>query len=264
MRKGVVVLGPLAVLAAVVVACGAERRSAFDTTAGGKDAGFEGSTGFTPGQTPCEGLECKIVECEGGEKTTLRGKVYDPAGSNPLYNVMVYIPGGNTPEDLPPMTDSTVEPDGIACETCASVIVNPLRSALTDGKGEFVLEDVPVDKDVPVVIQVGKWRRLFHIDVTKKCEENKVSDKTLKLPRNSSEGNMPQIAVTSGGYDALECLLRGVGIDDSEFVMRPRPQRARPHLQGLGRRHGWARAGLLEQRGAAQEVRHGAALVRGG
>ncbi|MBX3199759.1 MAG: hypothetical protein KF894_16605 [Labilithrix sp.] len=218
MRKGVLVVAPIAVTAAIIAACGAERRSAFDPT-GGNDAGFEGSQGFTPDQTPCEGLECKIVDCKGGETTTLRGKVYDPAGSNPLYNVMVYIPGGNDPENLPPMKDSTVEPDGIACETCESVIVNPLRSALTDGKGEFVLEDVPVDKDVPVVIQVGKWRRLLHVDVTKQCEENKVADKTLKLPKNGEEGNMPQIAVTSGSYDALECLLRGIGIDDKEFVM---------------------------------------------
>ncbi len=217
MRKGALVLGPLVLLAGVVVACGAERRSAFDPTPG-QDAGFEGSTGFVPGETPCEGLECKIVECEGGEKTTLRGKVYDPAGSNPLYNVMVYIPGGNDPEDLPPMKDSLAE-GSITCETCAGVVVNPLRSALTDSKGEFVLEDVPVDKDVPIVIQVGKWRRLLHVDVTKKCEENKVADRTLKLPRNGDEGNMPQIAVTSGDLDALECFLRGVGIDDKEFVM---------------------------------------------
>ena len=217
MRKGALVLGSLAVLAGVVVACGAERRSAFESDTG-SDSGFEGSTGFTEGQKPCEGLECKIVECEGGETTTLRGKVYDPAGSNPLYNVMVYIPGGNDPEELPPMKDS-LEEGSIACETCASVVVNPLRSALTDAKGEFVLENVPVDKDIPLVIQVGKWRRLLHVDVTKKCEENKVADKTLKLPRNGSEGNMPQIAVTSGGYDALECLLRGIGIDESEFVM---------------------------------------------
>lgn len=217
MRKGAFVLAPLALLA-LVVACGAQdRRSSFDSTEP-VDGGFEGSRGFTPGQTPCAGLECKIVECKNGTPTTLRGRVYDPAGSNPLYNVMVYIPGGNDPENLPPMKDSTVEPDGIECQTCATVIVNPLRSALTDGRGEFVLENVPVDKDVPIVIQVGKWRRLLHVDVTKECADNKVPDKTLKLPKNGEEGDMPQIAVTSGGYDALECLLRGIGIDEKEFV----------------------------------------------
>jgi hypothetical protein len=166
----------------------------------------------------CATLECKIVACPEGQKTTLRGKVYDPAGANPLYNVMVYIPGGPDPENLPPMKDSTQAPDGIACETCASVVVSALRSALTNARGEFVLDDVPVGKAVPVVVQVGKWRRLLHVDVTKSCEENEVPDGDLRLPRNGTEGDMPQIAVTTGGADALECLLRGIGVDDTEFV----------------------------------------------
>jgi hypothetical protein len=221
MRKCVYILGPLALLTAgLAVACSsASRRSGFDQADHQPaDAGFEASQGFTPGVVPCEGLNCKIVDCGTGPKTTLRGKVYDPAGANPLYNVMVYIPGGDNPDELPPIKDSTKDPDGVACETCASVVVNPLRSALTDGKGEFVLEDVPVDKDVPIVIQVGKWRRLVHVDVTKKCEENTVPDRELRLPKNGKEGDMPQIAVATGGADALECLLRGIGLDESEFV----------------------------------------------
>jgi hypothetical protein len=216
MRKGVLFLAPIALLTAgLMVACGSKstRSSGFEPAPVDDGGSFDGTQGFTPNQTPCAGLACKQ-----DPTTTLKGKVYDPAGSNALYNVMVYIPGGTTPEELPPMKDSTVEPDGIVCETCASVVVNPLVSALTDGKGEFTLENVPLDSDVPIVIQVGKWRRLLHVDITKKGEENKVPDKLLKLPKNGDEGNMPQIAVTSGGFDALECLLRGIGIDDKEFV----------------------------------------------
>jgi hypothetical protein len=166
----------------------------------------------------CASPHCKIVECTEGQKTTLRGKVYDPAGANPLYNVMVYIPSGPNAEDLPPMKDSTQEPGGISCDTCASVVVSPLRGALTNGHGEFVLEDVPVGNAVPIVIQVGKWRRLLHVDVTKACETNEVPDGQLRLPKNGEEGDMPQIAVSTGGADALECLLRGIGIDEKEFV----------------------------------------------
>ncbi|AKV03897.1 Tryptophan synthase alpha chain [Labilithrix luteola] len=157
-----------------------------------------------------------MADCGEGPTTTLVGKVYDPAGANPLYNVQVYIPKLEPGEELPPLADTTV--DGVACETCASVVVNPLRSAITNEKGEFTLENVPVDKNVPVVIQVGKWRRKFEIEVKNACDENKVSDRTLKLPRNGSEGDMPQIAVSTGGCDALECLLRGIGVDDNEFV----------------------------------------------
>ena len=173
----------------------------------------KGDPGFVPGAVPCQGLACKIDACEGQEKTTITGKVYDPAGANALYNVMVYIPGGpNGDADLPEIKE------GVQCETCASVALSPMVSALTNTKGEFELKNVPVDKDVPVVIQVGKWRRKLTIDVTKSCAENKVPDREFRLPKNGSEGDMPHIAVTAGGCDALECLLRGIGIDDKEFV----------------------------------------------
>jgi hypothetical protein len=179
-----------------------------------QDAGFEGGLSLTPGDQPCSGLECKRAKCDDPDTTTtITGKVYDPAGANGLYNVMVYIPGGfNGDDELPPI------PDGVQCETCASIALNPMVSTLTDTKGEFVLKDVPVDKDVPVVIQIGKWRRKLTFDVTKKCAENAVPDRDFRLPKNGSEGDMPQIAVTTGGCDALEGVLRGIGVEDSEFV----------------------------------------------
>ena len=71
--------------------------------------------------------------------------------------------------------------------------------------GTFKLEGVPSGKDVPLVIQVGKWRREVKLDLTlDKCAMNAVANKELtRLPKNKSEGHIPRIAVTTGQRDAL-------------------------------------------------------------
>ena len=219
-RSRLTTFAPFGLMAAgvalAIAACSSPvKRGTFDPNAGAPaDAGFEASVGFTPGAVPCQGLECKRVACDDPSvTTTITGKVYDPAGANVLYNVMVYIPGG--PNGDAPLPDIL---PGVSCETCASVVLSPMVSALTNTNGEFELKNVPVDKNVPVVIQVGKWRRQLKFDVTKKCEANPVPDREFRLPKNGSEGDMPHIAVTAGGCDALECLLRGIGVDDKEFV----------------------------------------------
>lgn len=227
MRHALGFVAPLALGAtALFLACSSDpQRAAFVANDvvedGGKvDSGAnsgESSGGFGSGETTCDLLTCKVANCGDGPTTTLTGKVYDPAGVNPLYNVQVYVPTIEPGEDLPPLSDSTV--DGISCQTCASVALNPMTVALTNEKGEFTLENVPVDDHVPIVIQVGKWRRKFDIAVKNSCAENTVPDRTLSFPKNHTEGDIPQIAVTTGGADSLECLLRGIGIEDSEFVM---------------------------------------------
>ncbi|MGK3996284.1 carboxypeptidase regulatory-like domain-containing protein [Sorangium sp. So ce1024] len=170
---------------------------------------FPGSGGSAAGTGGCEGLECQKVTCAGGARTTVSGTVYEPAGTIPLYNVIVYVP--NT--ELQPI------PDGASCDRCSVTLSgDPIATALTDTKGRFVLEDVPVGEDIPLVVQIGKWRRQITLPRVEPCVDNPTEDGAIRLPRNKAEGHIPKIALTTGGADVLECLLYKMGIDASEFT----------------------------------------------
>jgi hypothetical protein len=166
-----------------------------------------------PGNTgPCDadGWLCKIDACDGKPKTSVRAKIYDPAGKVPLYNVAVYVPNAAL-DDIA---------TGPICDTCATPVSGkPVASALTGATGEFVMQDVPVGVGVPLVIQIGKWRRQIAMPEVKACQENAFNDpQTFRLPKNQSEGHLPRIAITTGEADSLECLLRRIGVTDSEFT----------------------------------------------
>lgn len=165
-----------------------------------------GSGGMEPA---CVNLECQQVACSGNTTTTVSGTVYDPSGTLPLYNVAVYVP--NAPVE--PV------PDGLSCDQCdAQLSGSPLVSAITDTQGRFTLTNVPVGADIPLVMQVGKWRRVVTIPAVAECVDNPLTDpQVTRLPKNSVEGNIPRIALTTGSADPLFCLLRRLGIDDSEY-----------------------------------------------
>lgn len=161
-------------------------------------------------QTGCTGLQCQIASCDSGQTTQVSGTVYAPSGTLPLYNVMVYVPN----EQLAPLTE------GADCNRCdASVSGSPIASAISGVDGTFTLDNVPVGQNIPLVIQVGKWRRQVTIPEVLPCTNNSLTDVgQTRLPRSRAEGDMPRIALTTGELDALECLLRKIGIADSEFT----------------------------------------------
>ena len=163
-----------------------------------------------------------IPSCEAGT-TSIRGTVYTGARSNPdpLYGALIYIP------NIPLGTQLSPFPNGPTCDAC----VPPARgsviaSAVTASDGTFSLTNVPAGAGIPLVVQLGRWRRQTTIDVTA-CADNVLAPGTARLPRNRTEGDIPLTAIATGDVDAMECLFRKIGVDDAEFT----------HPSGPGRIH---------------------------
>lgn len=143
--------------------------------------------------------------------TSVSGIVYAPTPlfADPIYNAIVYIPNG----PLAPMQH------GAVCERCQDLVLNATTVTLSSATGAFKLENVPVGDNIPIVFQIGKWRRQVNIPHIERCQDLKLDREMTRLPRNKSEGEMPQIAIATGEADPMECVLHKIGIDDSEFTL---------------------------------------------
>jgi hypothetical protein len=183
-------------------------------------AGYSGAcTGLQCQQSTCTAGNCAVPACPNGGRTTVSGTVFDPAGKVPLYGITVYVPN----KELKPFTD------GPSCDPCdkatgtSLLSGDPVTFTKSDVKGNFKLgatgADVPAGDNIPLVIQVGKWQRKVTLDHVVACQDNPITNADLtRLPRNQSEGHIPRIALTTGEKDAMECLLRKIGISDAEFT----------------------------------------------
>ena len=182
-----------------------------DGGGGAGDAGNgDGGTGQASDFSVCTGLECLVVHnCAGGAKTTLTGTVFAPNGTLPLYNATVFIPNG-------PLDEFT---EGVACDRCDGVVSgNPIAIDQTGPDGKFTLLDVPSGTNIPLVIQLGRWRRVANIASVTACATEEVASVTTRLPKNSAMGHIPAMAIASGDADPFECLLLKIGLDKDEIT----------------------------------------------
>jgi hypothetical protein len=185
-------------------------------TFGGTSSGGSDSGGTTGAHCPT-GTQCN-VSCSGTATTSISGKVYDPALRNGLYNVTVYVPGAPL-QALPPGVPTGAD----ACSCGALYKSGAVVSTATAVDGTFTLANAPVGTAVPLVLQIGKWRRAITVDTsTTQCNDAPLPDKSLSLPGTlvgaGANDSMPDIAVSTGEADSLECLMKRIGLPDSEYV----------------------------------------------
>jgi hypothetical protein len=176
--------------------------------ANGSDAGPDCPTGLTCGYggvaNVC-GPSSQSSGCDAGSSTSLTGFVYDPANHLPVYNALVYVPAGavQTP---------TTGVNG----TCGCTAQAAYTSAFTKIDGSFTLHNPPAGSSVTVVVELGKWQRVFSEPINA-CQTNVLAS-NLTLPSTQAEGNIPRFAIDTGGVDAMECVLLKMGINKSEFA----------------------------------------------
>ncbi|MGA7123660.1 MAG: hypothetical protein WBY94_26385 [Polyangiaceae bacterium] len=195
------------------------------TTSGAGDIDASGTAledgGLTLAST-CHGMSCQVASgCPSGSPTTLTGAVYDPAGAHPVYDALVYVPAdpsGSLPLFSP----------GSSCDSCAAAsAIDAVALARTAADGSFVLPNVPATdvapgNPIPLVVQMGKWRREVMLSSVPKCTTVAVDPSNSRLPRNQFDGHggkadIPRMAIATGGQDPVQCLLLKMGLDPAEF-----------------------------------------------
>lgn len=185
---------------------------------GGAQSGAGGTTQSTvPTQCTGSGYACLVPKCNGSpDGTTISGTVYDPSGKQPVYGALVYVP--DQPDSIPAIAQGP----GNLCGKCVQPGGSPVAGAVTGPDGSFVIKQAPAGRQIPLVVQLGKWRRMTFVDVDNACGDNPIVKPDLaRLPRRMSDGqkvSMPKIAIAAGAGDRLQCLLLRMGIDASEFT----------------------------------------------
>ncbi|CAN5216527.1 hypothetical protein BH11MYX1_BH11MYX1_28510 [soil metagenome] len=199
------------------------------TCASGEICGAGNAPNTCSGPTCTSGLCLQQEACLMMPKSSISGTVTAPGHDNtavwgtpdPIYGALVYIPNGSAGA---PTYGVTPFSQGVSCDSCSSLVTgSPLVSVTTGVDGKFTLNNAPCGTTIPLVIQLGRWRRQITIPAVACCANTALTNSQTHLPRDyvgvagDVRSDIPLMAFSTGDVDTLHCVLRKVGIADSEF-----------------------------------------------
>jgi hypothetical protein len=201
-----------------VVACGlfvsscnaARLNPAFEET--GEDLAM--STDKRDGGGSCRGRHCQVPRCPAGSTTEVYGRLFAGNGTDPVPGAIVFVPVEEVPEF----------PTTLSCDNCNSIPAS-VASDITTFDGQFHLRGVPAGP-FPLVLRLGRFQRVVDVDGVA-CTSTQVrpdpgtANQGVRLPKKKGElaplDRLPRIAVASGDYDQIECVLKRIGIEELDM-----------------------------------------------
>ncbi|MBA2663173.1 MAG: carboxypeptidase regulatory-like domain-containing protein [Bradymonadaceae bacterium] len=195
--------------------------------------GIANVCGATVRDGPCENLCLNQSLCAGGGATTIKGTVFAPNGTLPIPNAVVYVPNVLL-ANLPAIGS------GASCVQCDEEdLGSPLAGTVSAFDGTFELRHVPAGVAFPLVIKIGKWRRVVMIPAQTACGSTELTSAQTRLPNRQGaptdavdvrHNNIPRTAFSTGRVDAMECVMRKIGVHDAEFTRHNATTPGRMHI----------------------------------
>jgi len=142
--------------------------------------------------------------CEAGFGS-LAGTVHFPNGTLPVAGALVYVTGPGAEPIRSGECGECVDRGGL------------LAVALTGPEGRFAFDTLPAGT-WSLVVEKGWFSRRTEI-VVGACTALTVPIERTRLPRNTSEGRLPRIAVVGGPFDRMHTVLSRLGLDGGSFTV---------------------------------------------
>ena len=163
-------------------------------------------TSVFKGLIPAALIAVPLLATPGFAQTTISGTVFAPNAVDPLSHVLVYITTGT----VAPFT-AGAECPGPNCLTASTAVpANAIVSSYTAVDGTFTLSNVPGKHHLYAGHPGGQLAAAIYRGGGRQSTHGTVLD----MPTTHTEGDIPLIAIATGSADAVECVLRDVGVAD--------------------------------------------------